>query len=690
MLIASVISAVIISIAKFPVRCRSERSQCVLDLAFLRGIKDATLGVGASGGLGASEGVGATAFPRQLVLLKKIIVLECFAPETNATRRSRFIASKRKIIKTDPLPILPAPILPELRANQRGNPVLASFSLSNFKSFRKLDPIELRPLTVLCGINNSGKSTLLQSLLLMKQSNIAFRGRSLRADLQEPLLLNGPYVSLGDWADVISGHATEEEMGFSWKLSGGLFDKNTWKYKMADAIEISVIINSFKSENNQDRLQVKDFVCRDLRSKVGWEISSSGEDQYLLKLEGISLGYLWWAWMDPIMRYLFKGLKYDNKKLRKELLDNRQFWETQLFLNEVFFQDVEIDFEGIWPSVVVFNEFPKQVRQALSKVREELTRREQRVPECIYQFLDSSMEYLEGYLKDPAADEFPSFWQEKDFSLMSQGYQSYKRTFDLIWDLLWNIRYLGPVREAPHRYYLLNDISGIEMGNKGEGIPLVLGIERDEIVASYYRCIYKGKQVSEYELRESDSLLDAVNWWLSEGMKLPKISDPGGSRGVPQQVKLESSGLEVSLPDVGFGISQVLPVLVECLRSQPGDTIILEQPEIHLHPSLQSRLADFLICMAKSDKKLVIETHSEYMMNRFFLRIAQEDDDEIRKLFNPLFVSFDEGEQTSVVKPISINEFGEIENWPVGFFDQNDARELMAATLKKRTSKSKR
>ena len=570
--------------------------------------------------------------------------------------------------------------------------MLASFSLSNFKSFRKLDPIELRPLTVLCGINNSGKSTLLQSLLLMKQSNIAFRGRSLRADLQEPLLLNGPYVSLGDWADVISGHAIEEEMGFSWKIPGELFDKTTFTSKMTDVLEVGVKINSVRDENGQgqDELQVKEFVWRDLISKIGLEISSSGEDQYLLKLEGISLGDLWWAWMEPIMRYLFKGLKYDNEDLRTELLKNREFWERELFLNEVFFDDVEIDFEGIWPSVVVFKEFPKQVCQALSKVREDLTRREPRVPECIDQFLDSSIEYLERYLKDPEADEFPSFWQEKEFSLLSQGYKSYKRTFDFIWDLLWNIRYLGPVREAPHRYYLLNDMSGIDIGNKGEGMPPVLGIERDDIVASYYRYIYRGKQVSEYELRESDSLLEAVNWWLSEGMNLPKISDIGGSRGVPHQVKLKSSGVEVSLPDVGFGISQVLPVLVECLRSQPGDTIILEQPEIHLHPSLQSRLADFLICMAKSGKNLVLETHSEYMMNRFFLRIAQEDDDEIRKLFNPLFVSFDEGEQTSVVKPISINEFGEIENWPVGFFDQNDARELMAATLKKRTSKSKR
>ena len=105
-------------------------------------------------------------------------------------------------------------------------------------------------------------------------------------------------------------------------------------------------------------------------------------------------------------------------------------------------------------------------------------------------------------------------------------------------------------------------------------------------------------------------MLEAVNWWLLECMKLPEIKSVVGLRGTINQVQLNSSGVEVSLPDVGFGVSQILPILVECLRVKEGETIILEQPEIHLHPSLQSKLADFFICMAKSGKNLVIETHS--------------------------------------------------------------------------------
>ena len=566
-----------------------------------------------------------------------------------------------------------------------------SFSLLNFKSFRKLDPIELRPLTLLCGINNSGKSTLLQSLLLMRQSNIAPRQRSLRANLQEPLLLNGPYVSLGDWADVISGHATEEEMGFSWKITGEVGEEITDFTETLD-VEIDVRLKSYwKDTLNNGIIRVNNFVFRNLKGNFLFELDNYGYDHYNLKISGDNLYELCTYFVVNIFFYDWFEDKEEDITLfvLEEEADRKRFNSA---VKEVLFKGIKVEFDGILPTVIVIDELAEPIYTAINKGKERLTGSRKGRSEGLMKWLDTILSNLRRYLRGRNTEkkDKPYFLdrREHDWSF-ADSYSDYEFAVELLSNFWSRFRYLGPIREAPQRYYFLKDMSGIEMGNKGEGMPPVLGIEKDKIVPSYYRRIYQGKQVSEYELRESDSLLEAVNWWLSEGMNLPKISDIGGSRGVLHQVKLKSSEIEVSLPDVGFGISQVLPVLVECLRSQPGDTIILEQPEIHLHPSLQSRLADFLICMAKSEKNLVVETHSEYMMNRFFLRIAQEDDNEIRKLFNPLFVSYDEGEKTSVVQPISINEFGEIENWPVGFFDQNDARELMAATLKKRTSKSK-
>jgi predicted ATPase len=249
-----------------------------------------------------------------------------------------------------------------------------------------------------------------------------------------------------------------------------------------------------------------------------------------------------------------------------------------------------------------------------------------------------------------------------------------------------NFRYLGPVREVPRRHYFINKIGQSTIGSKGEYTSIILAEKQEELIPPYYRCIYDKKAIKKFEHRSSDKMLEALNGWLSF-MQLPQLIPTPVIERTISQIKLDSTGVEVCLPDVGFGVSQILPVLVECLRTKSGETIILEQPEIHLHPSLQSKLADFLICMAKAGKKIIVETHSEHLIKRLYLRSAQEESDAIRNLLNTVFVSFDERQQTSITKTIVINKYGEIENWPVGFFDEDDSRELVAATLKKRMGK---
>ena len=203
----------------------------------------------------------------------------------------------------------------------------------------------------------------------------------------------------------------------------------------------------------------------------------------------------------------------------------------------------------------------------------------------------------------------------------------------------------------------------MNIGVRGEYTAIVLATEQKQPIPPYYICIYDGNQVKEYEYHPADNLITAANRWLSL-MKLPQLIPTPAIKHAINQIKLDHARVEVCLPDVGFGVSQILPVLIECLRTQPGETIILEQPEIHLHPSLQSKLADFLICMTKAGKKIIVETHSEHLIKRLYLRIAQEESDEISKRLNTVFVSFDEQQQTAITQTIMINEYGEIENWP--------------------------
>jgi predicted ATPase len=155
------------------------------------------------------------------------------------------------------------------------------------------------------------------------------------------------------------------------------------------------------------------------------------------------------------------------------------------------------------------------------------------------------------------------------------------------------------------------------------------------------------------------------------------------------QVELPKIDKKVTLQDVGFGISQILPVYVESLRMKKGHTLILEQPEIHLHPSMQSKLADFLLSMVVSGKNFIIETHSEYILNRLSLRIAQDQTDKLKDLISIVFIEPPRDDENlgflgAKINDLELNRYGEIINWPVGFFDQHDYDKMLKAAIEKR------
>ncbi|HLO87113.1 MAG TPA: DUF3696 domain-containing protein [Nostocaceae cyanobacterium] len=598
-----------------------------------------------------------------------------------------------------------------------------SFGLSNFKGFKELESVELKPLTVICGTNNSGKSSLIQSLLLMKQSNVENIKIPLNTHTQEPLIFNGLYTHLGSYLDVVHGHSREGEIKFSWKVleeKQKIELRQNFSHQLITNVHSKIIVGfqSFEEDKSVTKAILNNFVFHDFRKEFLLEILKLTENQYQLNLKNIHLDDLLLGWIHRIYYghiYSYSSYGVKMQELYKKF-NSTKFFEQNSFLQKVSFNNVQVKVEGIFPTQIIINNFAKQSCDVLREIQNEFLIKKGKVPKYLSEFIETTISELESYMnkqittrdknrKDYMSDEIglnlskskgieiinksiddhPYFSIDKEFSLLDH-YISYKATVLFLRNLWSGFRYIGPIREEPKRFYLFDDLRRIEIGINGEYTALVLAVEKEIIVPKYYRCIYDKKQIIRYELREQDTLIDSVNWWLYDCMKLPKINSVNGLRGVINQVKLNSSGIEVDLPDVGFGVSQILPILVECLRIGEGETLILEQPEIHLHPSLQSKLADFFICMVKSGKKLVVETHSEHLINRLCLRIAQEESNEIQELINVLFISFDEKNQTSVFQPIEINQYGEIENWPVGFFDENDSRDLLAATLKKRMS----
>ena len=144
------------------------------------------------------------------------------------------------------------------------------------------------------------------------------------------------------------------------------------------------------------------------------------------------------------------------------------------------------------------------------------------------------------------------------------------------------------------------------------------------------------------------------------------------------------------LTHVGVGVSQVLPILVMCLLAEPDTTLIFEQPELHLHPKVQTLLGDFFLSMSLLGKQCVLETHSEYLINRLRFRAAASTSDEIAKNIVMYFV--EKPADKSVFRRVIVNEYGAITDWPDGFFDQSqdEAEGILKAATRKRQSRGGR
>ena len=261
-------------------------------------------------------------------------------------------------------------------------------------------------------------------------------------------------------------------------------------------------------------------------------------------------------------------------------------------------------------------------------------------------------------------------------------------------DLLKNLHYIGPLRDEPHRYYQFFDIRELNIGNKGQNAPQILTLTANYEIPSFKIFEIKGdKMIFEDFETKNLTLKKGLSKWF-EIIGLPDIKPKLVEKILFQiMVNLPKKGSLVSLQDVGFGISQILPVYIESLRMKENHILMLEQPEIHLHPSMQSNLADFLLCMTVSGKKFIVETHSEYLINRICLRIAQDQDNFLKNLISIVFIDPPEGDEKkgykgSEIKKIVLNKYGEIENWPIGFFDENDYNKILKAAIFKRKNET--
>ena len=231
-------------------------------------------------------------------------------------------------------------------------------------------------------------------------------------------------------------------------------------------------------------------------------------------------------------------------------------------------------------------------------------------------------------------------------------------------NLFSRILYLGPLREYPRRYYPWEGDHPIGIGQYGERTTAALlsgRIRRLPIDEQIPKWLQKLELIDSYDVQP--------------------VSDTGGDYEL--LVKQHKGGPDVPLTDVGFGVSQVLPVLILCYYAPKGSILILEQPEAHLHPKVQSELADVLIDVVKNRKvQIILESHSAHLLHRLQRRIAEEKLSADDTAF--YFCQINDG--TSEIERLKVDEYGNILNWPQNFFgdDLGDLVEKTKAEMQRR------
>ena len=184
---------------------------------------------------------------------------------------------------------------------------------------------------------------------------------------------------------------------------------------------------------------------------------------------------------------------------------------------------------------------------------------------------------------------------------------------------------------------------------------------------------YKVEEDRKHPANTSPRIEQQTNAWLSELMPGVTVNAKYDTETMSAQIVVDNhftQGLSVITPNIGFGISYVLPILVTGLIAQKGSVMIVENPEAHLHPSAQSKIGEFLARIASTGVRVIVETHSDHVLNGVQIAVAKKDI-EAEDITVNFFSQPKEKEEQPKLDTIEVNPKGELTMWPKGFFDQS-------------------
>lgn len=221
----------------------------------------------------------------------------------------------------------------------------------------------------------------------------------------------------------------------------------------------------------------------------------------------------------------------------------------------------------------------------------------------------------------------------------------------------------GPVIEQNFFYLSANRIGPENMASISN--DKICGLNGDALFGTYEK--EKSKPLREELIKDgvSYTLSTQVNYWLRHILGLPIELYTNEVNQMTAEVKYKSDGIPDIMPsELGAGVSYLAKILILCLRAEAGDLVMIENPEIHLHPAAQSRLGEFLAFVAARGIQIIIETHCDNLINRVRYEVYAG-----RMAPSDVTIYYKEAITSPFIKIGIKRDGGYDRDFPEGFFD---------------------
>lgn len=511
---------------------------------------------------------------------------------------------------------------------------METLQIRNVRSLTDTGHVRIAPVTLLVGQNSSGKSTFARFLPLLKQGS--------EARTREPFLWMGRLVDFGSAQEAFSRFPTDQRLGIAvqQKVSSALLDSRRRHW---------LAVDSEKPTAELVKLSI-DYCFPDKTSLPTTYRYTFEYRQQVVAIEIDDLG--------KITALHINGSDFSNSSFGSMVVST---WIGP-------FPSFEFNEEAVLNGSLLPSELHVFLKQNLDgRTSAERTENLARA------LISGSILTVHERAKETSAGDV--YWRRQLASWTTKSAKREKLTnlvvahqffgevgaavLAQVRRQLVNVKYITPLRASAERYYRLQGLSVEEIDPQGENIAMFLHnlSTADRTKFSDWMHRFFGVSV------ETQSSQGHVSLFLKGGANT-------------------NSGY--NLADTGFGYSQMLPILVQLwsagtrkrtiLSLTSGPTIFaIEQPELHLHPKLQAKLADVFLASIEAareigvDLRLVIETHSEQIVSTLGLRIgrgtAKSEDINI-VLFEKAHM-----EQPTQVREAEFGPNGVLKNWPYGFFE---------------------